>query len=89
MVVVLPSRFTGGATQLSYSGITSQQDCSGNSVFQTSVLSWYSDVTQEVKAITSGYQLMLSYSIRCTDTTVPLPSLSANREALQRLRDGE
>lgn len=87
MMILLPSKFTGGAAHLTHSGLTAIQDCSEDNVFQTTILSWFTEVTQEIKPITSGFRLALSYSIGNSDTTAPQPTLSTNQRELQQLRE--
>jgi hypothetical protein len=52
LIIVLPSRFEGGEVHISPS-----------SGFATSALDWYTDVTHEVKPVTSGYRLAISYNL--------------------------
>ena len=63
IVIVLPSRFTGGAAHLSHGDLSVVYDCSAKSQLETTVLSWYTDVMHEIKPITSGYRLALSYNL--------------------------
>lgn len=85
VVIVLPSYFTGGAANLIHKGISTEFDCSAGSQFQTSVLAWRSETTLNMKQITSGCQLALSYNL--VDTTRSLrPALSANADVGRELR---
>lgn len=63
IVIVLPSHFTGGAAHLSFGDLSKVYDCSATSQLETTVLAWYTDVTHEIKPITSGYRLALSYNL--------------------------
>ncbi|KAI0796338.1 hypothetical protein BC629DRAFT_1504956 [Irpex lacteus] len=85
IVIVLPSRFTGGAAHLTHSGLSATYDCSANSHYETNVLAWYTDVTHEIKPITSGYRLALSYNLIHTTRSLR-PSLSTKLEHLLKLR---
>ncbi|KDQ12005.1 hypothetical protein BOTBODRAFT_57070 [Botryobasidium botryosum FD-172 SS1] len=85
MMIILPSPFTGGSAHLSHAGRATVIDFSGNSLSSTSVMAWYTDVTHEIKPITSGYRLALSYNLVHT-TDALRPSLHAADEALARLR---
>jgi len=60
---VLPSQFEGGITRLSYHPDLHIANHSTSSATQTSVLAWYSNVTHETDAITSGYRLVLDYDL--------------------------
>jgi 2OG-Fe(II) oxygenase superfamily len=63
MVVCLPSRHEGGEVWLSHAGKTEVLDTSATSQFDLTTLAWYSDVTHEVKPLTSGYRLVLTYNL--------------------------
>ena len=95
IVVVLPSRFSGGAVHVSHGETSQVLDCSANSHTDTTVLAWYTDVQHEVKPITSGYRLALSFNlIHTTKSLRPaLPSqsniTSRLSEVLTLWRDGD
>ncbi|KZS90663.1 hypothetical protein SISNIDRAFT_391255, partial [Sistotremastrum niveocremeum HHB9708] len=80
-VIVLPTLFEGGQLHLSHSGQSKIFDSSINSEFSTSILAWYTDVLHEVKPITSGFRLALSYNL-ITPTGVPRPRLSDSSEVV-------
>ncbi|KAA1473715.1 hypothetical protein DENSPDRAFT_288983 [Dentipellis sp. KUC8613] len=63
IVIVLPSAFTGGAAHLSHNGVPAVYDIAPSSQTCTTVLAWYTDVVHEIKPITSGYRLALSYNL--------------------------
>jgi hypothetical protein len=63
MVVCLPSHHEGGEVWLSHAGKTTALDTSTTSQFDLTTLAWYSDVTHEVKPLTSGYRLVLTYNL--------------------------
>ncbi|KAI0796382.1 hypothetical protein BC629DRAFT_291517 [Irpex lacteus] len=95
IVIVLPSTYTGGAAHLSHGQISSIYDCSTTSSYATTVLAWYTDVTHEIKPITSGFRLALSYNLVHTTTSLR-PALSYDagfvlklRKVLQRWKDDE
>lgn len=85
IVIVLPSPFTGGAAHLSHGSLSETYDCSAISALQTTVLSWYTDVTHAIKPITSGYRLALSYNVYHTTNTLR-PSLPDTHSAVENLR---
>ena len=70
IVVVLPSQFTGGMAHLAHGGQSTVYDCSATSLHRTTVMAWYTDVTHEIKPITSGYRLALTYNLIHTTTTL-------------------
>ncbi|KAF8604764.1 hypothetical protein BDV93DRAFT_471225 [Ceratobasidium sp. AG-I] len=87
MVVLLPSYFEGGALHLTFNDNSKVVDFGGSaSAFQTSVLAWYTDVTHEVKPITGGYRLALTYNLfRTTEPSAVFPA-PVNDPALVGLR---
>ncbi|KDQ61180.1 hypothetical protein JAAARDRAFT_191287 [Jaapia argillacea MUCL 33604] len=86
IIIVLPSRFTGGAAHLSHGGLSKVVDSSSQSRSQTTVLAWYTDVTHEIKPITSGFRLALSFNLVHT-TNALRPVLPATHECVNRLRN--
>ncbi|KDR72653.1 hypothetical protein GALMADRAFT_142951 [Galerina marginata CBS 339.88] len=97
VIVILPSAYTGGQVVVSHASITKTVDLSPNSLLSTALLAWYTDVKHEVKEVTSGYRLALSYNlIHAAPTGVPPPCLPDISEAvvllkrvLQKWRDGK
>ena len=87
LVVVLPSEFTGGEIHLSHGGENKVFDNAKDSAFDTTILAWYTDVTHEVKEITSGYRLALSYHLINTSPGINPPHLPVGDSSLQSLRD--
>ncbi|KAJ8455552.1 hypothetical protein ONZ51_g12411 [Trametes cubensis] len=77
VVIVLPSKFTGGEVQVKHGDMTQVYDCSAGSLHNTTVLAWYTDVEHEVKAVTSGYRLALSFNLMHTTNSLR-PTLSVN-----------
>ncbi|KAJ3542327.1 hypothetical protein NM688_g5980 [Phlebia brevispora] len=61
-------------------------DTSLTSDLQTSVMAWYTDVTHEVKPITSGYRLALSYNLIHTTTSLR-PALPGDDSIMSPLRN--
>ena len=85
IIIVLPSQFTGGAAHLSHGTLSTVYDCSATSALSTTVMSWYTDVTHEIKPITSGHRLALSYNLIHTSRALR-PALSANTGLAVALR---
>ncbi|KAK7744787.1 hypothetical protein SLS62_010020 [Diatrype stigma] len=63
LVICLPSKHEGGDVHLSHAGKARVFATSKSSAFDLTALAWYSDVTHEIKEITSGYRLVLTYNI--------------------------
>ncbi|RDX51144.1 hypothetical protein OH76DRAFT_1401917 [Lentinus brumalis] len=85
IVVVLPSWFAGGAVRVAHGELSETYDNSANSLTTTSVLAWYTDVEHEVKHITAGYRLALSFNLIHT-TSALRPALSPQNGVAARLR---
>ena len=86
LVIVLPSGFTGGKVHVSHGGKSIVFDNAEDSAFETTTLAWYTDVTHEVKKITSGYRLALSYHLINTSPGIIPPHLPKHDSSLQHLR---
>ncbi|KAF8954905.1 hypothetical protein BDZ97DRAFT_1970033 [Flammula alnicola] len=87
-VIVLPSEYTGGQVVVSHSTTTKTIDFASNSLASTALLAWYTDVRHEVKPITSGYRLALSYNLVQSTPGVGrpmLPDTSDNADQLRRI----
>ncbi|PPR07885.1 hypothetical protein CVT24_005622 [Panaeolus cyanescens] len=96
VMIILPSTFEGGQVHISHPDSTAVLDISNESTSNTSVLAWYTDVIQEVKPLTAGCRLTLSYNLIHTSPDTPQPSLPVTpegplkffRDTLQRWKDG-
>ncbi|TFK65125.1 hypothetical protein BDN72DRAFT_921404 [Pluteus cervinus] len=84
IVVVLPSRFTGGEVSVSHSGQTKTFDIAPDSML-TSVVSRYIDAAHDDAPVTSGYRLALSYNLVHTSTN-PLPTFLPSEDTLAEIR---
>ena len=73
MIILLPSEYTGGEIHLTHASKTQVIDFSDSSVANTAVLAWYTDVSHEVKPVTSGCRLALSYNLIYASSHLPLP----------------
>jgi hypothetical protein len=63
LVVCLPSKHEGGEVYLSHAGQKKVLDTATTSEFDISALSWYSDVKHEIRPVTSGCRLVLTYNL--------------------------
>ncbi|KAI1771894.1 hypothetical protein F4818DRAFT_444892 [Hypoxylon cercidicola] len=63
LVICLPSKHEGGSVRLSHAGQKYVFDTDKASEFGLTSLSWFSDVTHEIKPLISGYRLVLTYNI--------------------------
>ena len=97
VVIVLPSSYTGAQVVVSHASTTKTIDFAPNSLLSTAVLAWYTDVKHEVKHVTSGYRLVLSYNLIYTASPggaqPTLPQIGDSVEKLRRVlmkwRDGK
>ncbi|KLO18808.1 hypothetical protein SCHPADRAFT_819185, partial [Schizopora paradoxa] len=74
VVVVLPSKFTGGSLHLTHAGTTKTIDIAENSSTMTHILAWYTDVFHSVHPVESGYRLALSYNLIHTKSPKSKPN---------------
>ncbi|KAI0117815.1 hypothetical protein GGR51DRAFT_573546 [Nemania sp. FL0031] len=63
LVICLPSEHEGGEVLLSHADQKQTFNTSELSLFDTTALAWFSDVTHEVKKVVSGHRLVLTYNI--------------------------
>ena len=75
LIIVLPSKFKGGEVHVSHGDNKDVFDISPLSEFTTSALAWYTDVIHEVKPVTSGYRLAISYNLVNASPGLPPPHL--------------
>lgn len=90
IIVILPSKHTGGEVHVARGTSETVYDISKDSEQKTTVLACYADTAREVKPITSGFRLALSYNIY---QTVPPPSTDSSaairlRQVLTRWSEG-
>ncbi|KPM41799.1 hypothetical protein AK830_g4682 [Neonectria ditissima] len=87
LVVCLPSEHEGGDVQLSFKGEKRSYATGPASRFDLTALAWFGDVLHEVKKLTSGYRLVLTYNIVLPSNTSPLSAsfFDAQTEKLQRI----
>ena len=77
LIIILPSKFQGGEVHVSHGDNKDVFDISLSSEFLISALAWYTDVAHEVKPVTSGYCLAISYNLINTSRGLPAPHLPA------------
>lgn len=63
LVISLPSKHEGGQVHLSHSNKRHVFATSEFSSFDLTALAWYSDVTHEIKPLSSGYRLVITYNL--------------------------
>lgn len=94
LVVDLPAPHTGGDIVVSptHSGNRERISWDFEDAYKTRILAWYTDVVHEVKPVTRGYRLALSYNLIHTkpDTTIrtyrtPVPVTGGDKSS--RLRE--
>ena len=84
IIIILPSMYTGGEVRVVHGGEEKTFDCGSMSQLSTSVLAWYADVVHEVKPITSGFRLALSYNL-IQPGRRPVPHPPTDISALSKL----
>ncbi|KAI0972310.1 hypothetical protein F4678DRAFT_460536 [Xylaria arbuscula] len=63
LAICLPAKHDGGEVHLSHAGQQYTFSTSESSLFNTTALAWFSDVTHEVRKVASGHRLVLTYNI--------------------------
>ncbi|KAF2231683.1 hypothetical protein EV356DRAFT_569412 [Viridothelium virens] len=63
LVISLPSKHEGGELCLTHGKQVKTFKTADKSDFDLSILAWYADVIHEVKPVTSGYRLVLTYNL--------------------------
>ena len=86
IVVVLPSSYLGGQVHVSHANSREIFDLAPHSFTTTCVLAWYTDVMHEVKPITSGFRLALTYNLIHTAPGIPRPTLPTLHNSIAELR---
>ncbi|RPD82298.1 hypothetical protein L226DRAFT_22082 [Lentinus tigrinus ALCF2SS1-7] len=86
VVVILPSKFSGGSVCVAHDNREETYDCSPGSLTNTTVLAWFDECTLEAQPLTGGFQLALHFDLIHT-TETPQPSLSGQDCIVSRLRD--
>jgi hypothetical protein len=85
-IILLPSLYTGAQVHVSHGSTSKTFDLAASSAFTTSLLAWYTDVVHEVKPVTSGYRLALSYNLIHTSPGIARPTLPDMHSAVTHLR---
>ncbi|KAJ7760075.1 hypothetical protein DFH07DRAFT_740907 [Mycena maculata] len=85
IIIVLPSEHSGGQVRVSHGTKKATFDTAPSSAVGFSVLAWYTDVKYEVKPITSGFRLALSYKLIHTAPNTLPPSIPDSNAALANL----
>ncbi|KAL8765527.1 MAG: hypothetical protein Q9209_007435 [Squamulea sp. 1 TL-2023] len=71
LVVCLPSKHEGGEVIVKHQGKEMTVKSSDASEFGQTHIAWYSDVIHEIKPVTAGYRLVLTYNLLRTQGTCP------------------
>lgn len=92
LVISLPSEHTGGDVRIVHGKDTRVLETAPYSAFDLSTLAWYSDVQHEIKPVTSGYRLVLTYNLvqdlmQPKQTAAAITSRHARLAALLRTWD--
>ncbi|KAF5659957.1 hypothetical protein FHETE_9239 [Fusarium heterosporum] len=82
LVISLPSKHTGGEVVLKHSGEKVMYE---SSKFEVSCAGWYSDVSHEVRPVTSGYRWVLTYNL-AIDQSLPTPSAGPQTSEQRAIR---
>lgn len=86
LMICLPSVHTGGEIYLSHGGRQRTVSTSEASEFDYSFAAWYSDVTHEIKPVTSGNRLVLIYNL-VQASSGPTITASVMTDSKRRLKN--
>jgi len=87
VTIVLPSEFTGGDIRASHGDESLTLESAANSLYETTILAWYSKVDYETEELTSGYRLALAYDLVYTPSNAPLPCLPSENTLANRIHE--
>jgi hypothetical protein len=85
IVIILPSEYSGGKVRVSHGTKKTTFDTAASSAVDFTLLAWYTDVKHEVKRITSGFRLALSYKLIHTARNTLPPSIPDSDAAIANL----
>ncbi|KAI9706510.1 MAG: hypothetical protein M1836_003516 [Candelina mexicana] len=83
MVICLPSEHEGGQVWLNHDRRKKTFDTAKTSAFEQSYIAWYADVTHEIRPVTSGNRLVLTYNLIDTAPGIPQSAASQDHEKLK------
>lgn len=83
IVVVLPSEYAGGEVHFSHHNVNVTYDCSRESR-ETTFVGWYQELIPEVRPITDGYRLAVSFELIHTTNSV-CPVISTNSAFIENV----
>ncbi|KAF1962105.1 hypothetical protein CC80DRAFT_487643 [Byssothecium circinans] len=63
LVICLPSLHSGGEVYLAHGKKKQKLETAPTSAWELSTLAWYADVSHEIRPVTSGYRLVLTYNL--------------------------
>ncbi|MCJ1391367.1 hypothetical protein MMC18_004230 [Xylographa bjoerkii] len=72
LVICLPSEHVGGAVCLTHGQEKKTFETAEASIFNTTYIAWYADVTHEIKPIQSGYRWVLTYNLTSASSGCPM-----------------
>lgn len=81
LVISLPSKHEGGEVHLSHSNRRHAFATCNFSSFDLTALAWYSDVTHEIKPLSSGYRLVITYNLLQQRGSPPSAGLFIEQQA--------
>ncbi|KAI9771775.1 MAG: hypothetical protein M1835_006386 [Candelina submexicana] len=83
LVICLPSEHEGGQVWLNHDRRKKEFDTAKTSAFEQSYIAWYADVTHEIRPVTSGIRLVLTYNLIDTAPGITQSAASLDHEKLK------
>ena len=85
--IVLPSEFRGGDIRASHGDASLTLELATGSLYETTLLAWYTDVSYEAEDLTSGYRLALVYNLVHTSANSATPCIPSKGALADRTRE--
>lgn len=86
LVIVLPSKFTGGELVVNHKGEVKTFDQGSLSNFKSQFAAFYADCNHELKRVTSGHRLCLVYNLVQVASYGSRPRASGRSKQIRRLK---
>lgn len=87
VIIVLPSEFTGGEIRASHGDRSFTLAPAEGSLYGTTLLAWYTNVTYRAENLTSGFRLALVYNLIHTSAKIPVPCVPSDDTLIAHTRE--
>ncbi|VDB99822.1 unnamed protein product [Peniophora sp. CBMAI 1063] len=87
VVIVLPSQHEGGSVHVQHGRQRKTLQSSGQGLLTTTVMAWYTDVFHEVKPVTGGYRVALTYNLMHDPSMPDIPRAPADDGVFDQIQE--